>query len=149
MGVSDVYTRRVLHLAYILECEFDPYNPDIETLKRKEKIWYSNIEDSHETLFSDIYREILNLCDKIAGNIYRFIRRNDIEDREILDLCNQIDNSKMMELVAENKDKFVKFLRLIQHAQKHEDGIELEDGVNAIRTIRSICWRRHHISKDS
>ena len=88
--------------------------------------------DSHETLFSDIYREILNLCDKIAGNIYRFIRRNDIEDREILDLCNQIDNSKMMELVAENKDKFVKFLRLIQHAQKHEDGIELEDGVNAI-----------------
>ena len=52
----------------------------------------------------------------------------------------------MMELVAENKDKFVKFLRLIQHAQKHEDGIELEDGVNVteqfVHMLRTSYFQR-------
>ena len=114
MSLSDSYTRRVLHLAYILEADFDPYSRDTSTIQTKQEKWENDKIDAHRNLLFDIERELHKICDNIAGNVYRYIRRNGIDDAEIMQICNEIDNSKDAELVTENKVKFIQLLKLIE-----------------------------------
>ena len=39
MGLSESFTRKVLHMAYILSLEFDPVNHDLGSLDTKKKDW--------------------------------------------------------------------------------------------------------------
>jgi hypothetical protein len=141
MGVSEKYSGKILHLAYLLEARFRPYKRDEATYEKEKKLWDSQIIGYHSNLFREIENKILNLCDNIAAKIYRYIRRNDIDDARIMDLCNQVGYSKKMELIDEKRATFVELLRNIQlHQNKNQpirgnSRVVADDAVGAEESI--------------
>ena len=72
-------------------------------------------------MYIEIESNLLKICDRIAGNIYRYIRRNGLTESKVMDLCNEIDNSTDLELITKNKSKFIDLLKLIQGIQEGID----------------------------